>query len=230
MKTSFEKVLREVIAAERITDSARRLIDKAHRARSNTKEKMEYYKYFMEPLKSICCRIYDPFFRPGDLETVKGDDYGPDFVFKYLTAFGLIFQIDWKLHATTFFDPFCHQMVPVEQYVSMSRKQFYRYRYEEPESIIWIERNITNFDGSTKAGKRNSEVFDFANIEPKESWGYGAFRGKDLQHWELDTDFFHSQLLNGTRESVAVFRFDSLPVHKDFSEYIPAAKEKGVLF
>ena len=104
-------VLREVIAAERITDSARRLIDKAHRARSNTKEKMEYYKYFMEPLKSICCRIYDPFFRPGDLETVKGDDYGPDFIFKYLTAFGLIFQIDGNSR-DDIFRPFATRWFP----------------------------------------------------------------------------------------------------------------------
>ena len=102
-----------------------------------------YHSIGLNPLAAVSNNpVTWPTVWPGDLETVKGDDYGPDFIFKYLTAFGLIFQIDWKLHATTFFDPFCHQMVPVEQYVSMSRKQFYRYRYEEPESIIWIERRV----------------------------------------------------------------------------------------
>ena len=230
MKTSFEKVLHEVIAAERITESARRLVNQALNAYSNSREKKDLYKWFMEPLKSICIQLWDPFFPPGSIETIKDDNYGPDFRYHYRRETGISIKLDWKLFVTTFNDPLWSQFVSVDQYVSMSNKQFYRYMNEQPSEWIWLERNITNFDTSTFAGNRNAKAFSHANVEQRESWAYGGFRGDMLGNWQEGKDYFNSQLINGSREDVVVFRFDSLPFHQDLTNFIPEAREKGVLF
>lgn len=230
MKDDFKLVLEEVHEARRITKSAHQLIDKAHRLRSNSPEKKAYYKKFLEPLKSICTRIWDPFFLSGSISTIKDDDFGPDFRFKYFPELDLTVDLDWKLFVTTFCDPHWGESVPVDQYVSMSHKQFYKFKDEKPQEWVWIERNITSFDPETFAGNRNAQVFSFANLEQKESWGYGAFCGDSIQHWNFKEHYFHSQLINGSEENVVVFRFDSLPIQKDFTELIPLAREKGVLF
>ena len=230
MTKTFMAVLREVIAAERITKSARRLVNQALNAYSNSQEKKDLYKWFMEPLKSICIQIWDPFFPPGSIETIKDNDYGPDFRFHYRRETGINIDLDWKLFVTTFYDPLWHQFVPVDQYVSMSKKQFSRYKEEQPSEWFWLERNITNFDTSTFAGNRNAKAFSYANVEKKESWAYGGFRGDMIGNWQEGKDYFNSQLINGSREDVVVFRFDSLPIYKTLTEFIPTAREKGVLF
>ncbi len=143
---------------------------------------------------------------------------------------GINIDLDWKLFVTTFNDPTCYRDVPVDQYVSMSWKQFYRYKDEQPTEWLWLERNITNFDTSTFAGNRNTKAFCYANVEKKESWAYGGFRGDMIGNWQEGKDYFNSQLINGSREDVVVFRFDSLPIYKNLTEFILTAREKGVLF
>ncbi len=230
MTSLYKQVLQEVIAAKRITESARRLINKAFLAESNTKEKKELYKEFMEPLKSICTRIWDPIFSPGTIETIKDDDFGPDFLFHFNRDAGISIPLDWKLFFTTFCDPVWRESVSVNEYVSMSRKQFYRYKDEKPHEWLWLERNVTSFDTSTFAGQRNVDAYSFANVERQEFWGYGGLRGDMISNWKYEKDYFHSKLKRGSKEKVVVFKFDSLPIHKDLTDHIPTAREKGVLF